>query len=367
MWQRRFAADPAVVGQVIRLTGIPHTVIGVMPRGFLLPPIFGARLIGADVVVKEADFWTPAKLDGMPRRRDARMLFVLGRLKAGRSIEENQAEASIIGRRLAADYPVEDFGMDFTVVPLRDAGVDERPDAPGSAVVRRGAGPDHRRHQRGAPSAGGFVDDDRRDGGAVGAWRVGLAPGIRAGHAERAVVRARDRRRAARRRRRSKRRWPPIRKRMCPGSAKSGSTGPPAPSPWSSACALALAISLLPIVYARKAGSARSVTATPVPVGMPRWRRLFVVLQLAVAVIVLSTAALLFRSADALSRVNPGFVAEGVSVFELMLPDSRYGTPARRIEFQRRLLDAVADLPGGAGCRPSWTTCRSAAAPRSST
>ena len=111
--------------------------------------------------------------------------------------------------------------------------------------------------------------------------------------------------------------------------------------------ALALAISLLPIVYARKAGSARSVTATPVPVGMPRWRRLFVVVQLAVAIIVLSTAALLFRSADTLARVNPGFVAEGVSVFELMLPDSRYGTPARRVEFQRRLLDAVADMPGG--------------------
>ena len=47
-------------------------------------------------MIKEADLWMPAKLDGMPRRRDARMLFVLGRLKAGRSIEESQAEASII-------------------------------------------------------------------------------------------------------------------------------------------------------------------------------------------------------------------------------------------------------------------------------
>ena len=50
----------------IRLTGVPHTVIGVMPRGFLLPPIFGARLIGADYVIKEADFWIPIKLDGLP-------------------------------------------------------------------------------------------------------------------------------------------------------------------------------------------------------------------------------------------------------------------------------------------------------------
>ncbi len=34
-------------------------------------------------------------------------------------------------------------------------------------------------------------------------------------------------------------------------------------------------------------------------------------------------------------------------MFELMLPDSGYRTPARRVEFERRLLDAVADLPGG--------------------
>jgi hypothetical protein len=109
---------------------------------------------------------------------------------------------------------------------------------------------------------------------------------------------------------------------------------------------MAIAISLLPILYGRRAGSARSATATPVPAGMSRWRRGFVVVQLAVAVVVLSTAALLYRSADRLADVNPGFVAEGVSVFELMLPDSQYGSPGRRIELQRRLLESMNDLPG---------------------
>ena len=37
-----------------------------------------------------------------------------------------------------------------------------------------------------------------------------------------------------------------------------------------------------------------------------------------VAIVVLSTSALLFRSANALARVHPGFIPEGVSVFELM-------------------------------------------------
>jgi predicted permease len=111
------------------------------------------------------------------------------------------------------------------------------------------------------------------------------------------------------------------------------------------ALTLACAISLLPMLYARKAGSARSVHGTAAPTGMPRWRRVFVVVQLAVAVVVLSTAALLFRSASSLSRVDPGFVADGVNVFEMMLPPSRYATPPSRVAFQRRLLDAVADLP----------------------
>jgi putative ABC transport system permease protein len=346
LWQRRFAGDPAVVGQVIRLTGIPHTVIGVMPRGFLLPPIFGARLIGTDVVVKEADLWTPAKLDGMPRRRDARMLFVLGRLKAGRSVEENQAEASIIGRRLATDYPVEDFGMDFTVVPLQTQVLTNVRTLlilllfVGALVLLIAA--TNATHLLLADSLTMTGETAVRSALGASAWRLASAQGtlsalwcaLATGGAL-LVATVIETPVAA------------YTKANVPRLSEVRLDGTAAALALVIGGALALAVSLLPIVYARKAGSARSITATPVPLGMPRWRRLFVVVQLAVAVIVLSTAALLFRSADALSRVNPGFVAEGVSVFELMLPDSRYGTPARRVEFERRLLEAVADLPGG--------------------
>ena len=346
LWQRRFAGDPAVVGQVVRLTGIPHTVIGVMPRGFLLPPIFGVRLIGTDVVVQEADLWTPAKLDGMPRRRDARMLFVLGRLKAGHSFEENQAEASIIGRRLASDYPVEDFGMDFTVVPLRTQVLTNVRTLlflllfVGALVLMIAA--TNAAHLLLADSLTMTGETAVRSALGASAWRLASAQGTLSAlwcalaTAGALLVAAVIETPVAAYTKANVPRLSEVRLDGTAGALALVIGG-----------ALALAVSLLPIAYARKAGSARSVTATPVPVGMPRWRRLFVVVQLAVAVIVLSTAALLFRSADTLSRVNPGFVAEGVSVFELMLPDSRYGTPARRVEFQRRLLDAVADWPGG--------------------
>jgi predicted permease len=110
--------------------------------------------------------------------------------------------------------------------------------------------------------------------------------------------------------------------------------------------ALTVAISLLPLLYARRTTSVRSPGSTPAPVGLPRWRRVFAIVQLAVAIVVLSAAALLFRSADSLSHVNPGFVAQGVAVYELMLPESRYPSPASRVDFQRHLLEQVAGVPG---------------------
>ena len=66
----QFGSDPTIVGHVLRLTGVPYTVIGVMPRGFMLPPIFTIRLVGVDVVLKEADFWLPLKIDTLPQRRE---------------------------------------------------------------------------------------------------------------------------------------------------------------------------------------------------------------------------------------------------------------------------------------------------------
>ena len=345
VWQRRFGADPDVVGRVIRLTGVPHTVIGVMPRGFLLPPIFAVRLVGTDVVIKEADFWVPIKLDGLPQRRDARSLFVLGRLKAGRSVEENQAEASIIARRLASDYAVDDFGMDFTVVPLEQQVLTNVRTLlvlllfVGALVLIIAA--TNAAHLLLADALTMTGETAVRSALGASTWRLASGQGTLsvvwcalATCGALLVAAAIEAPIAA------------YTKGSVPRLSDVKLDGTVGALALTLGVALAFAISLLPIVYARKTGSARSASSTPAPVGMPRWRRVFVVLQLALAIVVLSTAALLFRSAGALARVNPGFVTDGVSVFEIMLPDSRYGSPARRIEFQRRLLELVADVPG---------------------
>ena len=351
LWQRRFGGDPHIVGQTIRLTGVPHTVIGVMPRGFMLPPVFSIRLIGIDVVFKEADFWLPLKIDSLPQRRDARMLYMLGRLKPGHAVAASQAEASTIGGRLATDYSVEDFGLDFTVVPLEQQVLSNVRTLllllliVGGLVLLVSAA--DAAHLLLADSLTMTGETSVRSALGASTWRLVSQQGMLSvawcafatvgallvAAALQAPVAAY-----------TKANVPRLNEVKLDATiaALAAIIG----------LALAVGISLLPIAYARRtisSGAARSIGAALVPVGMPRWRRVFVIVQLAIAIVVLSTAALLFRSAGKLARVNPGFVAHDVSVFELMLPESRYGSPASRVDFQRRLLNLVADAPGHRG------------------
>jgi putative ABC transport system permease protein len=345
LWQRQFGGDPTIVGRVIQLSGVPHTVIGVMPRSFQLPPIFGVRLVGLDTVFKNADLWIPFKIDGLPKVRPARSLYMLGRLKAGRSAEESQAEASTVARRLATDYPVDDFGLDFSVVPLETQVITSIRTllllllVVGVMVLAIAA--TNAAHLLLADSLTMTGETAMRSALGASPWRLASQQGtlsivwctlatagaLLVAVAIQAPVAA-------------------YTKANVPRLNDVSVDGTVGVLAITVGLVLAFAISALPIAYAGKAGTIRTASAVAAPTGMSRWRRIFVVLQLAVAIVVLSTAALLFRSAGSLARVNPGFVAEGVSAFELMLPESRYPTPASRVAFQRRLLELVADVPG---------------------
>ncbi|MGD0009145.1 MAG: ABC transporter permease [Terriglobia bacterium] len=75
-WSRRFGRDPSVVGATVRVSGIPCTVIGVMP-----PDFFGVDRS------QLPDMWAPLALD-----RDPGDVWVLGRLKPGVSIAQARAQ-----------------------------------------------------------------------------------------------------------------------------------------------------------------------------------------------------------------------------------------------------------------------------------
>ena len=95
-WQQQFGGDPAVIGRVILLDRQPHEIVGVMPAGFGFPP------------AGEEQLWTPLSNDPADRHsqsRRARALSVIGRLRAGASPAQAQQEMSAIAEGLAAEYP----------------------------------------------------------------------------------------------------------------------------------------------------------------------------------------------------------------------------------------------------------------------
>ena len=92
LWQRRYAADPSIVGTMVRLNGVPHRVIGVMAKDFNFP--FGG--------VKA---WVPIREDVVTDARDRTQFLVFGRLAADWSPERARADLQSVWNRLGSEYP----------------------------------------------------------------------------------------------------------------------------------------------------------------------------------------------------------------------------------------------------------------------
>src|SRR5262249_33745202 len=80
--------------------------------------------------------------------------------------------------------------------------------------------------------------------------------------------------------------------------------------------------------------------------GSARTRQTLVIAEVALALILLTSAGLLVRTLAALRRVDPGFVAEHTIAGNVPLPKSRYPDVAAQIGFYRRILDEMRGLPG---------------------
>jgi predicted permease len=114
--QRRFGGRPEAIGQQLVVDAKSYTIVGIAPAGF--------RLDG------EADVYTPLGQSTEPRiqLRGAFFLHVLGRLQSNVTLAQAQTEMSVIARRLAVQYPENNQGRGMAVHPLRDEVVgDVRP------------------------------------------------------------------------------------------------------------------------------------------------------------------------------------------------------------------------------------------------
>jgi predicted permease len=113
-WRRRFGADPGVVGRTVRLNGRSFTVVGVGPRSF-----FGlARGVSPEV-------WLPLgeKPPGQPEDRETRSFWLVARLRPGVSLLRARAEVDTVARRLQQDHPETNRNRAFVVLPSPDVRV----------------------------------------------------------------------------------------------------------------------------------------------------------------------------------------------------------------------------------------------------
>jgi predicted permease len=128
MWVRHYGADPRMIGQSVTLNGIPYEVVGIMPQSFSLPREVLPTLDGAE----QADILVPLPLPAdAAQNRDHEDYNIMGKLKPGVSVAQAQAEMDTITARLRHDYPQTyppNGGLTFGIVPLLEQVVgDVRP------------------------------------------------------------------------------------------------------------------------------------------------------------------------------------------------------------------------------------------------
>jgi putative ABC transport system permease protein len=106
LWERRFGADPNVIGKTTSVSGTTATIVGVMPAQFqFLDPA--------------AELWAPlAQNQFAGSARQVRLLSVVGRLNDGVQVSEASAELTGIAQRLESAYPDTNSGVSLRVVPL---------------------------------------------------------------------------------------------------------------------------------------------------------------------------------------------------------------------------------------------------------
>jgi putative ABC transport system permease protein len=113
LWQRRLGGDPNIIGRKIILDNEPNEIIGV------LPPDVGWYVQKGSMISKAPEIWTPWQVPDELRQRRGRFARAVARLKPGVTFEQAQNEMSMIGARLEQQYPQFNTRWGVTVVPLR--------------------------------------------------------------------------------------------------------------------------------------------------------------------------------------------------------------------------------------------------------
>jgi predicted permease len=342
LWQRRFGGDPGVIGRTLRLDGDPYTIVGVMPRGFSFPEFTEeaaqAWVAIGSVIATDAD---------LKERDNHPGLTAVGRLRPGVTPERATREMESIARALRQEHP-ENIDDGVTLVTLKDQLVGEarRPlmillgavalllligcanvagllMAKASArqrelSVRAALGASRGRILRQLLSESVLLSFLA---GVLGLLVVGLALDALLALSPQSLPRFAE-----------VELDPRVAVFAIVVSLVAGGLAGLAPA--------------LQATGARLAESLKEAGARTTAGRGTRLRKLLVVAELALAVVLLAGAGLMVRSFQRILDVDPGFDPQGVLMMELTAATAEYPEPKQQAAFFQTVLERVRSLPG---------------------
>ena len=114
LWQSQFGGDPSIIGRQLRLDSESFTVIGVMPQTFRFP-------------VAEVQYWTPLRFNAQIYvDRNDNWHYSVGRLRAGVTFEQAQAEMEVLAARSRQQFPADNKDVGAILTRLEDDGVSQQ-------------------------------------------------------------------------------------------------------------------------------------------------------------------------------------------------------------------------------------------------
>ena len=338
LWESQFGADPSVIGRSIILDGEPTVIIGVLPPGGAFDRAF-------------AQIWRPLSFRPENMTRNFHWFGAFARLKQGVTLEQARAQMDAIGARIAREYPDSNKGWGVMVEPFAETIV----------------GKQLRQSLYVLLSAVGMVL-------LIGCANLANLTLARATAREREVaIRASL----------GASRWRLARQFLTENvllSVTGGTLGlavgygtmaglkiavPPFSFPREAnitiderVLAFTLALSILtgvifglaPAIHATRPSLAGSMKeggrGASTGAARQRLRGALVVIEVALAFVLLTGAGLLIRSFFQMQHVDPGFDSTNVITAGLPIPDKRFPDPAQLNTYLRQIMTAVGSLPG---------------------
>jgi putative ABC transport system permease protein len=345
LWSR-LGSDPNIVGKSLTLDGRRYTVTGVAAAGFRLP------VSNQDGGEFRSDIWVPLRPQGADRNRDTFSFFAYARLKPGVTVTQANADVKRVAAELAKDYPKEHPpGHTAFVIDLREVVVKQfRP----SLLLLFGS---------------------------AGVLLLITCANVAGLLLARSVLRARE---TAIRVALGAAQWQMALQYLVEGLLVSlaGAAGGILVSLALVRFVLSVAADYLPLadgisvnwtalLFALAAAIVASILLTLAPLwqavrtppnealgegtrasaagrsrAMSRW---LVIAEIALAFTLLAAGALLLAHLDRLLRVPPGFDPDHLLTFAINTSDADYPDMARRVPYQKRLLQAIEQIPGVSG------------------